>query len=968
MLQFIVGNALNLCKNVNFLIKLKHLLRLSYLFLLTGCILLGFGTAAFGQGRRDSVRVSPRNGSLDSLRRSLTDTTAQRAQTDTARRQSNEIETSVTYNAQDSIVLDVNGKIARLYGQAKINYGDIALEAEYVEINWDTGIMDAQGVKDSTGKVVGAPIFTEGGKKYETDRISYNIKTKKAIISGVVTQEGEGYVHGTKVFKDPYDNLYIKNAMYTTCNLPEPHFHISARKIKVVGNKQVVSGPFNFYLNNIPLPVGLPFGFFPYSSAKRKSGVIVPQYGEEPQNRGFFLRQGGYYWAMSEYMDLSFLGEIYSRGGWGLNVRSGYSKKYAFTGSFDVRFNRQTTGDEGFKQRTDAFWISWSHSPFSKGTGRFSASVNAGSTNYNSKFAIPGSGIQNDINRRISPSFNSNISYSNSVRGLPITYNLSLRHDMNTATGIMNLSLPEFNVSLNRLYPFKGRSGGSRYFWQTINFAYQVDGFNRLSNSPQSFASIIQGIPILNAYSTAGDTLAFNFANASAIWQRGERGVRHTVPVSMTMKLLKYFNLNYSFNYQETWYPQKLSFYDSLGRFVGPNIAFGLNDKVRIDTSRGFYRSYSYSGSASLTTNIYGTFRVNSKRIEAIRHRMVPSVGFSMAPDFSRNQYGFYQTVNVFDSSGVTRTIPLARFVSTSGLPSTGRSGSISFSLNNSLEAKIKAKSDTAKVKTEKVSLLDNLSLSTSYNLAVDSFKLAPINIAARTRLFKKIDLNFTTILDPYKTVQYQARDSNGKILTDGNDNPILIQRRVSEYAWQRESRYVEGDNFVNRVSGVNLGQITTMNLSISTSLNPDADKKTAEKVDKSQDADEATKQQIKANPNQYVDFDIPWNLNLAYNFNYSKQGFTNSRIVQTLTFNGEVKVTDKWRVGFTSGYDFTLRNVVNTTQINIFRDLHCWQMTANWSPFGVYQFYSIDIQVKASLLRDLKLSRRGGAARSGVF
>ncbi len=966
MRQFIVGNALNLCKNVNFLIKLKHLLRLSCLFLLFVCTLLSFGTAVYGQIRRDSSRAPVRQGMADSLRLSPRDTTAQGAQTDSLRRPSQEIETSVTYNAQDSIVLDVNGKIAHLYGQAKINYGNIALEAEYIEINWETGIMDAQGVKDSTGTVIGKPVFTEGGKKYETDRIQYNVKTRKASIAGVVTQEGEGYVHGSKVFKDPDDNLYIKDAIYTTCNLPHPHFHIQARKIKVVGNKQVVSGPFNFYLNNIPLPLGLPFGFFPYSSEKRKSGIIVPQYGEEPQNRGFFLRQGGYYWAMSEYMDLSFLGEVYSRGGWGLNVRSAYSKKYAYTGSFDVRFNRQLTGDEGFKARTDAFWVSWSHSPFSKGTGRFSASVNAGSTNYNSKFAVPGSGVQNDINRRISPSFNSNVSYSNSVRGLPITYNLSMRHDMNTTTGIMNLSLPEFNVSLSRIYPLKGRSGGSKYFWQTLNFAYQVDGFNRLTNSPQSFASVTRegNLPILNAYSSSSDTLAFNFANIGAIWQRAERGVRHTVPVSMSMKLFKYFSLNYSFNYQETWYPSKLSFYDSLGQFIGPRTTFGTGDGVRIDTSRGFARSYSYSGGVNLTTNIYGTFNVNGKRIDKIRHRMVPSVGFSMAPDFSRNQYGFYQTVNVYDSSGTYKTISLARFASTSGLPPTSRSGSISFSLNNTLEAKLKPKSDTAKVKGEKVNLLDNLSFSTSYNLAQDSLNLSPINIAARTRLFKKIDLNFTSILDPYRTVEFLAVDEKGTPLNP--ENPTYVPRRVNEYAW-RPSKYTKGER-IGRVSGTGIGQITSLNLSIGTNLNPNANKKTAEKVDKDPNLDETTKQQIKANPNQYVDFDIPWNLTLNYNFNYSKTGFTASRVVQTLTFNGEVKLTDKWKVGFTSGYDLALKNVVNTTQINIFRDLHCWQMSANWAPFGALQYYSIDIQVKASMLRDLKLSRRGGAARSGVF
>ncbi|MDJ1498359.1 putative LPS assembly protein LptD [Cytophagaceae bacterium DM2B3-1] len=938
-------------------------MRLSCLLLVFGCILIGTVVASYGQNRRDSVRVSPRSSALDSLKRPslLRDTTAQGAQTDSLRKQSREIETSVTYSAQDSIILDVNGKIARLYGQAKINYGDIALDAEYIEINWETGIVEAQGVKDSTGKVVGAPVFTEGSQKYETENIQYNIKTKKAIISGVITQQGEGYVRGTDVFKDPYDNLYIKGAIYTTCNLPNPHFHIAARKIKVVGNKQVVSGPFNFYLNGIPLPLGLPFGFFPYSSEKRKSGVIVPTYGEEPTNRGFFLRQGGYYWAMSDYMDMSFLGEVYSRGGWGLNVRSAYTKKYAYSGSLDLRFNRQSTGDEGFKSRTDAFWISWSHSPVSKGTGRFSASVNLGSTNYNSKFAYAGAGVQNDINRRISSSFTSSISYSNSfsIKNLPVTYSASARQDMNTVTGIVNTSLPEFNISLNRFYPLKGKSGSSsKYFWQTLNMAYQLDGYNRISNSPQSFATSYQGLPISNAYQTNGDTLPFNFSNAGLLWKRADKGVTHTIPVSMTMKLLKYLSMNYSFNYKETWYPQKLTFYDAQNRLINSDLSFNQGDSIRIDTARGFARSSSYSASASLTTNIYGMFNVHGKRIEAIRHRMVPSIGFSFTPDLSPDKFGFYQIAMVQDSSGEMTKVRLPRFSSTSNLPSASLSKSITFSLSNTLEAKIKAKSDTAKVKYEKVSLLDNFGFSGSYNLAADSLKLSNISISARTKLFKKVDINFTSTLDPYRMVQLQSVDADNNPVFDSNGNPVYIQRRVDEFAW-RSSRYTSNTGRVGKVQGSSLGRITSLNLSISTSLNPNASKKTTEKVDKDPTLDEQTKQQIKANPNLYVDFDIPWNANVAYNFNYSKDGFRASSVVQTLTFNGEVKLTEKWRIGVTSGYDFTRNYVVNTTAINIFRDLHCWQMTANWAPFGSYQYYSIDIQVKASMLKDLKLSRR---------
>lgn len=940
------------------------MLRFYCIFLLLGCLVPGIVTTGYAQVRRDSVRVSPRANGLDSLRRDTSQ--AQGAQMDSARR-GREIETSVKYNARDSIVLDVDGKIARLYGDANIDYGDIAVSAAYIEINWDTGIVDATGVKDTAGRVIGSPVFTDGGQKYETERIRYNITSKKAVIGGVITTQGEGFMQGDRVFKDPYDNLYVRGAIYTTCNLKKPHFHIFARKIKVVGNRQIVSGPFNFYLNNIPLPVGLPFGFFPYSQT-RKSGIIVPTYGEEPQNRGFFLRQGGYYWAMSEYADMSFLGEIFSRGGWGLNVRSNYARKYRYNGNVDVRFNRQSIGDEGFKSITDAFWISWAHSPFSRGTGRFSASVNAGTTNFNSRFVVPVQGIQSDISRRISPTFNSNISYSNAVRGLPITYSMNLRHDMNTTTGIMNLSLPEFNVSLNRIYPLKGKSGGGRYFWQTLNFNYQVDGFNRLTNSVSREATSIQALPILNASTTAGDTLEFNLANAGALWQRAERGMRHTIPVSMTMKLLKYFSLNYNFNYSETWYPRKLSFFDARGQFIAPSLGgFRQGDGIRVDTSRGFNRSYQYSTGVNLTTNVYGTYFIRGKRVEAIRHRLVPSVGLNYQPDFARNSFGFYQTVVVQDSSGRFTSVPLARFQASNGLPGTGRSGNISFSLSNTLEAKLRAKSDTAKKQFEKVSILDNLGISTSYNLAADSFNLAPVSISARTRLFKKVDVNFSSTLDPYKTIEYFALDSSGKQRIGFDGQPTLIQRRASQYAWSRETRFAEGGN-ISRVSGVNLGQLTNLNLSISTSLNPKANKKTAEKVDKSKDATEDQKQAIKANPNLYVDFDIPWDLNVAYNFNYIKNGFQTSRVIQTLTFNGEVKITDKWRVGFNSGYDFERKSIVNTTQFNIFRDLHCWDMAVTWSPFGQFQFYSFDLKVKASILQDLKLSRRGGPARSGVF
>ncbi len=924
---------------------------------------------AHAQVRPDSLRISPR----DSLR-NQTDTTGQAAQTDTTGKK-REIDTTIKYTARDSIVLDVNGKIARLYGDAKIDYGQISLNAAYVEINWQTSIIDAHGVPDSTGKLEGKPVFKDGGQTYTTEAMRYNIKTRKATISGVVTQQGEGFVHGTKVFKDEEDNLYIRNALYTTCNLEHPHFHIAANKIKVVKDKQIVTGPFNLVINDIPTPLGFAFGMFPYSQT-RKSGIIVPTYGEEPRERGYFLRNGGYYWAVNDYISLSFLGEIYSRGGWGLNTRSQYVKKYAYNGNFDIRFNRRKIGDEGFKTIADDFWVTWSHVPFSKGTGRFAASVNAGTSKFNQRNAFAYGSQFEDVSRRISNTFSSNVSYSNSVRGLPITYGVNARHDMNASTGVMNLTLPDVNMSVNRIYPFKGKTGTGKGFWKTINLAYNFNASNRLTNASQVTQTTFQGIRIQNASPVAGDTINFNFANLDELLRRAQIGAQHSIPASMSMKLFKYFSANYSFSYNETWYPQKLNF-----RELPPNPDRLPNldsNSIQIDTVRGFARSYSYNTSAGLTTNIYGTFYVNRGRWVAIRHRMVPNVSFSYAPDFSRDQYGFYQDVQLYDRRGrLTRIEPISRFQNTLyGIPGRGSSGSIGFNLSNTVEAKLRAKEDTStKEKFEKVSLLDQANISSSYNMAAKEFKLAPFNISARTRLFQKIDINFVSTLDPYATVEFT--DSTGR---------RSQLRTGTVYAWSPRPDWgpredSSGEMYVPenvplqlrnnkgiRWSKRGLGQLTSAVLSISTNLNPQANKnKNTSPSTNIEDGnpDVATEDeraqiaQIQANRDAYVDFTIPWSLNISYNLSYTRQGFQPARIVQALTFSGDLKMTDKWKVGFTSGYDFVGKKIVDISSLSIYRDLHCWSMNINWTPFGQYQSYSFDLKVNASILQDLKLSRR---------
>jgi hypothetical protein len=616
-------------------------------------------------------------------------------------------------------------------------------------------------------------------------------------------------------------------------------------------------------------------------------------------------------------------------------VQSQYRKIYSYSGNLDLRYNRRRNGDEGFQTTAEDFWITWSHLPESKGTSRFSASVNAGTSRYNQRnsYAV---GITQDLSRQITPVFNSNVSYSNSAFRGAVTYGVNLRHDMNTQTGVMNMTLPDMNLSLTRIYPFKRQNATKKAWYETIGFTYTFNGSNRLSNIPRASSSL-PGIKIENATKTSTEIISFNGSNLPELWRRAEIGARHSIPVSMSLKLFKYFSVNPSFTYNETWYPQKLNF-----RSISP-----VDSLIRIDTARGFHRSYSYNANTSITTNIYGMFyfKNKDKRLEAIRHRMIPSMSLNYQPDFSRDKYGFYQNLQIY---GVPEADPvlnpelyrkLARFQNSAfGLPPAQESGSVSFSLNNTFEAKLRPKSDTANAKAEKVSIIDNLNFSTSYNLAADSLNLSQFNIGARTRILKT-DVNFSMIVDPYMTEFVKFTENGPK-----------QQRRVDKFAWN---------------NGKGLGQVTSANMYFSKSFSPNAAKKkdatTTTKVDEPEVSPEEKEQLkvINANRDMYVDFNMPWTLSFSYSLAYNKRGFDKAVVSQTLSFNGDLKITDKWKIAVNSGYDFVNKGITNITSLNIHRDLHCWEMVISWIPFGSFQSYSFDLRVKASMLQDLKLSRR---------
>lgn len=834
-----------------------------------------------------------------------------------------DIKTTVTYAAKDSIRFNVITQKVYLYGDAKVTYGTISLKAESIDMDWKQNMVKARGRKDTlTGKEIGLPVFTDKGVDYKAKEMTYNFKTQKGIINQITTKQGDGFIVGERVKKDANDNLFMGRGIYTTCDLPHPHFGIRAKKLKVVPGKLVVASMFNLELMGIPLPLGFPFGMFPQPK-KKSSGFVMPQYGET-RERGFFLSNGGFYFAISDYIDVSLLGEIHSRGGWGSTLRSTYMKKYTYTGNFQFVFNRRVNEIAGSLESRiqNDFSLTWSHTPQSKGNGRFSANVNAATSTFNRNNA-------SQPNNFVAPALNSSINYTYNFANTPFTASASMRHTQNIVTKIVQLS-PDINVTMRRLQPFKNESGKKTLLTE-LSFSYNMTGRANITNQIAGGGSVPPNLNVENI--AKADTLAFNFANLSSIIGRSQMGMEHNIPISTSVNVLKYFTLNLNASYKETWYPEKYNFVVEDEQYLPYKASV-----TRIDTVKGFSRFNNYNVGASMQTRLFAFYYPKSKKIEAIRHVINPSLSLSYNPDFSDPAFDFYQYVDVPRRTRANlitlppnEVVAVSRFNGNYGTPARGRSGTISFNLTNTLEAKLKkSENDTsAKKPAEKVMILDNFGFTTSYNMVADSFKLAPISMNARTKLFKKFDINFSGTLDPY-TYQLTTLDQRTGDVT---------QRRLDKYAWQ---------------SGNGIGNLTSASVAVSTQFKPSSAKK--EYNDKRYTQDELDF--INRNRNLYVEFEVPWSLNVSYNFSYSKQGFTKAQIIQTLSFNGDVSITKKWKVGFNSGYDFVV-NALSFTQFNISRDLHCWSMTATWIPFGPRAGYTVDINVKSAILRDLKLSRR---------
>lgn len=810
-------------------------------------------------------------------------------------KEKNTIETKVERSAQDSIIQDFKKQKVYLYGNAVVVYGDIKLEAAYIEFSFETNQVYAKGTVDSTGKAIGTPKFTEKTTTFDSKELNYNFNTKKGIISKVITEDGQGYLHGNQVKKMADNTINIKSGAYTTCNNKEhTHFEFRFAKSKVIPDNKIITGPAYLVIEGMPTPLALPFGMFPNKSTQR-SGIRIPSYGESP-NRGFFLENGGYYWAINDHLDLDILGDIYTRGSWAIKPTLRYNKRYKYNGNLNTSFASNITGVEGasdYKKSRD-FRIRWSHrqDPKARPVGNFSADVFIVSSNFNNYNAIT-------TEHYLSNEFKSSIAYqTNWNNNYFLTLNAS--HRQNTKTKVVEVTLPEMTFNTNRINPLKRKNSlGKPKWYEELNMSYTMNARNSIS------------LP---------DSMLFK---PDAI-RKLQNGIQHSIPINLPLKILKHFSLTNSINItNRTYFDHRRRYWSNDTIIINRDTIVGY---VKTDTVAGFSNVFDYNVSSNLSAKMYGMVAFKKGPVRAIRHVVSPRVGISYSPDFSDPFWGYYDTY--IDNKGVEQVY--SKYDGTMfGTPSAGKSGRIHFGINNNLEIKVPSRKDTI-TGLRKIVLLDDFSISGSYDMARDSLKMSYINMSGRTSLLKNLNLTYSSNWDPY------VLDSAGKQINrfEWNENKRLL--RLTQTSW-------------------NLG------------INWNFSQKDFEKkpVKTSKTATEAEMREIDRNPNDYIDWDIPWSVSINYNLNYSnnilyRQFIRSSKsgVIQTLGFSGELNLTPKWKVTAQSGWDFEAKGL-SYTSVNIYRDLHCWEMRFSWIPLGYRQSWEFSINVKASVLQDLKLTKK---------
>ena len=861
-----------------------------------------FPILTFGQTKNNSTTIINETDTSQTISKQL----------DTLKSDS-EIETTINYNAKDSIYYDLKTQIIKLYGNSSIDYGNINLKAHKIMIDWNAQTLDANFMRDSTGLKIGKPIFSENSQSYETDKITYNFNSKKAIISGIVTQLDDAYMQGEKVKKNELDELYIHDAKYTTCNLADPHFHIATKKLKVIPGKKVISGPFHLKFGNVPTPLGFIFGMFPQPK-ETVSGIIMPSYGEE-KRRGFYLREGGYYFAVNDYFDLRLTGDIYSKGSYGATIATNYKKRYAYNGSLKFNYNKSKTGEIESPFESNDFSFSWTHTPSSKGrSSRFSSSVNFQTNSYNQNKNL----VQSNFNQSINAQFNSSISYSKTFKGSPFNISTNLRHSQNVQNKKVNLTLPDLSYNMSRIYPFKNMGKLGKTALGKISISHRFTGKIELTNGSSS--SSLNSINVINSSDSFNQQVDFNMQNINTIIDRSKIGGKHTIPISTSFNILKFFTVSPSINYNEIWYLKKLNYtYNE------------VENGIEIDTTNSFSRAWSYNTALSLSTRIYGTIFFKKGKIKAIRHVITPEISLTYSPDFTQKKYGYYENIQI-NNAGETRLLSkYENFLY--GSPRIGSSASMNFYIGNNLEMKVIDENDTISG-TKKIKIFENLSFSGNYNFLADSFQLSPIRFNTRTSFFKRlINVSLNGTIDPYAYKLDSISETNQ-----------IYQRRINALAI-KNNQGLGSLAFINMALG--------MRFSAKDFQSPEEEDEKESRFGTRREID-----YINSNIAEYVDFNVPWSINASYNLNRRKTGYNDPIITQTITMSGDISISEKTKISMRSGYDFK-NKMLTQTSINATRDLHCWRINFNWVPFGRFQSYNLSISAVSALLQDLKLEKR---------
>ena len=832
---------------------------------------------------------------------------------DTVRKSKSALEEPVSYSAKDSITFDYTNSRAHLFGGSQVNYQNLQLTADDISLSLDSSLVHASGRPDSTGAIQGKPLFKQGEDEYEPDRISYNFKTRKAFISNVYTQEGEGFMQSREGKRDSSGVMYVQNGKYTTCDAEHPHFYVSLTRAKMHPGKNVIFGPAYLVVEDVPLPLAIPYGFFPFSSSY-KSGFIMPTYGDET-TRGFYLRDGGYYFAINDKVDLKVLGEFYTKGSWGLSAQTNYKKRYRFGGNFFFSYQNTKEGEKNMPDYSvsKSFKLTWSHRQDAKAnpTQSFSASVNFATSSYE----------RNNLTSMYNPESytqstrTSSVSYSKTFSKVGLTLSGTFNLSQNMRDSSISVTLPTLSISQSRFNPFKRKKAAGKERWyEKIAMSYTGT--------------------LANSINTKEDKLFH-----SSLVKDWRNGMRHQVPISASFSVLNYINVTPSFTFTDRMYTHKvMQGWDT------------ERQDVQRDTVYGFYNVYNYNMSISANTKLYGMYRpmpwFGGKKIAAIRHVFTPTVSFSYAPDFSQSRFGFYDSYVKTDANGNVSTVRYSPFSGMMyGTVGQGMTGSVTMDVANNIEMKVRTDKDSTGYR--KISLIDELGGSLSYNMAAKRRPWSDLNLRARIKLTKKYTYSMNAV---FATYAYE-KDENGRVYV--GDHTEWSRGRFGRFQGTAQNISYSISNETFRKLFGKKQRSTTSDDELDEELDEE------EETDPTMQNVDPDRKKGKTGANQesngdvdedgYLKFSLPWSINIGYGVTIREntQGRFNDKrmrypykLSHTLNFSGNIRISEGWNINFSSGYDFNMHKLSMTTA-SLSRDLHCFQMSCSMviSPYTSYNF-----------------------------